>query len=908
MTENSDQRVPRPEHPRPDFYRGLRSGIDWLNLNGWWEFDFDPADEGLKQAWERMSNHELRREILVPFPWESHLAWGTEGQAGNDNWFSPQAYLDPRSVTVENYRDAPKHTIGWYRRFMRVPGAWRGRRVFLNIGAADWYVQVWVNGVSVGDSESGYVPVSFDITEALQWGDDEVVMRVFDPEDHSRQPIGKQSSNWYTRTSGVWQTVWLEPRGEAYVAEVLVRPSLAQAAAQLDVAVAAPHESGDLQVTAIVRSSVGPRAVRCSPKPIPVEGGRANLRVDLADPIPWTPQAPHLYRVTVALSRDGDVLDQVHTYFGLRDVGVCELSQGGPSYICINGQPIYLRGALDQSFHPQGVYSFPSDVALKQDLRLAKQAGFNFLRLHIKAEDPRLYYRADQMGLLLMCDMPNFGYDGYCDEARQRWERTTEGIMRRDFNHPSIISWCLFNETWGLGGRDYADSPDRQAWVKEQYEAAQRLDPTRLVEDNSACLHDHVATDVNTWHFYINDYEQSREHIAEVVEATQLGSRFNFVGGNTQGDQPLLNSEYGGISARAGDLDVSWCFRFLTNELRKHEKICGYVYTELMDIEWERNGILNYDRSPKQFGYDPALLQCRQFVGLDCAPAQTVEPGAVVRIPVFLRPSREAPAMRDSLSWTAIFVDALGHQHTLQRRGLVADAEGDRALIELEAPAAPGLVRVQANLKDAKGRLAAMNFCYLEILGERPAAQWIADNALLLRRRAGQATAQFNGECEEGQVDGEVHLIGGEGSGCLDYSFELPTDLPVDSIETIVAVFEASSKRPGAPQTDADTWPSLLRVILNQTLVAELTLRNQPADSRGALSHMHGFEGRYGELVTVRVGHQQLAQALDAPGNIVLRLECERPPGRGGGLTVYGSRAGRYPCDAQLLVRLKPKT
>jgi len=931
MTEPSVQRLPRPEHPRPDFHRGLRSGVDWLNLNGSWDFEFDPADEGLSQAWHQVGERQFSRTILVPFPWESHLAWGTQRQAGNADWFSPQAYLDPASVSVENYRDAPRHTIGWYQRSLRVPDAWRGRRVFLNFGAVDWHVQAWVNGEPVGEAESGYLPVSFEVTRALTWEQEELVVRVFDAQDHSRQPVGKQH-NWYTRTSGIWQTVWLEPRGAGYIAEILVRPSLADSAVDVEFIVLPPEGSPDVEIEAFIPPERSIGVVTTTRESLPSTGGVVALHVDLPEAIPWTPEAPHLYRLTATLKCEGEPLDQVTTQFGLRDISVCPLCKGGPSYICLNGEPVHLRGALDQSFHPQGVYTFPTDEALKADLRAAQAAGFNFLRLHIKAEDPRFYYWADRLGVLLMCDIPNFGYDGYSDEARGRWERTAEGIIRRDLNHPSIISWCLFNETWGLGGRDYKDSPHRQAWVKESYKAAKRLDPTRLIEDNSACLYDHVATDINSWHFYLNDHEKARDHIAEVVENTRPGSAFNFVGGNVQGNEPLLNSEYGGISARAGDLDVSWCFRFLTNELRKHESICGYVYTELSDIEWECNGILNYDRSPKEFGYDPALLQYRQFIGFDCPPGQTVAPGEPVRIPVFLRPSREAPVIRTRVTWTATFVDSLGHHRTLVRRSPLAEAEADRALIELMMPDEPGLVRVQADLTDGQGRLVAMNFCYLSLRAGglpslsadlSPAALAKAGppalpvgrassppaevGTVVLRRQAGDALAEFDGECERGEVDGQVQLFGAQGSGWLEYAFELPADLPVERVEAVTAVFEASSKRPGAPQTDADTWPSVLEVSLNGVSAAKVVLRDQPADSRGVLSHMHGFQGRYGELLNVRVSGEALAQTLEHEGTIRLRLCCEEPVGHGGGLTVYGSRAGRYPCDVHLVIATRPQ-
>lgn len=898
MPDLRDPAIPRPEHPRPDFHRGLRPGVDWVNLNGEWQFEFDPGDAGIAEGRHNAGPERFSRTIRVPFPWESHLAWGTEAQAGNDNWFSPQAYLDPASVTRENYREAPRHTVGWYRREFRTPKGWEGKRVHLNVGAADWELRAWVNGIEVGEAESGYLPVSLDITDALREGANTLVIRVHDPEDHSRQPIGKQVSNWYTRTSGIWQSVWLEPRSEAHITGVHVLPALAEERATLHIRVRAPEGAEHLAVATEIRSAAGPRVGGAEAIPVRPDG-RAEIAHQLERPIPWTPDAPHLYRVQVQLLRDGEVIDTVHTQFGMRDIDVGPLHEGGPTYIRLNGEPIYLRGALDQSFHPAGVYTHPTDADIRRDFVLAKQAGLNFLRLHIKTPDPRYCYWADRCGVLLMCDMPGVGYDGYSEIARERWERNAWGQIERDFNHPSIFAWCLFNETWGLGGRAYADAADRQAWVRECYEAARALDPTRLVEDNSACLQDHVVTDINSWHFYMNDYEQAREHIDEVVARTYEGSRFNFVGGNVQGTEPLLNSEYGGISARMGDLDVSWCLRFLTNELRRHEKICGYVYTELTDIEWEHNGLYDYDRSPKEFGYDPALLLGEAFIGFDAPPGRAVLPGAGVRLPVFLRPSAQAAALERRLRWTATFIDRLGRQEVIaRRRSLQHNTRGERFIV-VELPRRPGLVRVEALLSDERGRPAAMNFCFFELV-DRNAPSGRAD-ASVLSRTAGECEADFASQPERGEVGGEVHLLACRGEGSLTYRFELPDDLDAARVTSIALLAELSSARPGAPQTSDERWPSTARIEIGGCDLGAVPLRDQPADSRGALSHMNGFHGRYGELVT-RELTGPAAQVAAEGGEIVARISSEGADEDRGGLSVYSSRAGRYPCDVTLRI------
>ncbi|MFP4248278.1 MAG: glycoside hydrolase family 2 protein [Armatimonadota bacterium] len=900
MTGEGSTPVPRPEHPRPDHHRGLRSGIDWLNLNGAWQFEFDPGDVGVGEGWASAGADRFSRTICVPYPWESHRAWGTEDRAGNDDWFSTEAWLEPDAVTMDDSREAPRHTIGWYRREFTVPEHWNGRRVHLNIGAADWDLRIWVNGVEIGAGESGYLPVSMDITGALVEGPNTLVIRVHDPQDHSQQPIGKQVDNWYTRTSGIWQTVWLEPRTSTHIETVLVRPNLAGAEATVTVRVRAADGSEDLLIATDIRASAGTRVA--ATEQALGGGARAEMTHTIEDPIPWTPDGPHLYRAQVTLKRDGEVLDRVHTQFGMRDVDTGPLHEDGPEYIRLNGEPIYLHGALDQSFHPEGVYTHPTDAAIKRDFMLAKEAGLNFLRLHIKTPDPRYCYWADHCGVLLMCDVPGFGYDGYSEVAKERWERTAWGQIERDFNHPSIFSWCLFNETWGLGGREYADSEERQRWVRECYETAKRLDPTRLVEDNSPCLNDHVVTDINSWHFYINDYEAAREHVEEVVARTYEGSRFNFVGGNTQGGEPLLNSEYGGIGARMGDLDVSWCLRFLTNELRRHEEVCGYVYTELTDIEWEHNGLFNYDRSRKQFGYDVALLLGETFIGFDAPPAQTVLPGASVKVPVFLRPSSRAAELERRLCWRATFTDRLGHEEVVARRRTLQHGRGGQRFIGVDLPRRPGLVRLDAMVDDEGGRLVAANFCFFEVVGS--SGDTVESRACVLTAAAGDCNASFAEEPELGFVADTPHLIAGRGDGVLCYDFGLPEEIRGSDVEAITLLAELSSARPGAPQTSDDRWPSTARISIGGHEVRVVTLRDQPADSRGALSHMNGFLGRYGQLVTATLSDEYAREA--ASGHTVeVQIESEGAADHRGGIIIYGARAGRYPCDVTLRITAK---
>ena len=891
--------IPLNEHPRPDFHRGRAEGSDWLNLNGHWDFAFDPDDSG---------DPAYDRQILVPFGWESHLAWGTEDQAGNENWYSKEGFLDPASVTNENYKEAPRQTVGWYRRSFEVPAAWAGQRVILHVGAVDYAYKIWVNGTLAAEGESGYTPVDVDLTDLLIGGEDTIagsentlVIRAHDPQDHQFQPAGKQFA-WYTRTGGIWQTVWLEPRAEQHITglKVYTTPRLKQA--KIVVAVAGVTDGTRMvQVSCDGQDVVGW-----------VQDGSATVTLRFTEPKLWSPEEPNLYDYTVQLTDIAGVaaLDEVNSYFGIREVSIQPLGAEGPKYVHLNGKPIYLRGALDQSFNPWGVYTFPSDEAIREDIVISKQGGFNFLRIHIKLEDPRFLYWADKLGILLMCDMPNYGYDSFSDLANARWERVFRAAVERDFNHPSIFSWCLFNETWAFGFEKLKTATDRQEWIWDMFALAKRLDTTRLIEDNSACNYDHVVTDINSWHFYINDYNEAKEHIAHVVRETYPGSHFNYCPAFRQRDEPLMNSEYGGIGAGMGDKDVSWCFKYLTSELRKYPEICGYVYTELQDIEWEHNGFYDYDRRPKEFGYDPALMQGEVFLGLDNPPAITVKPGETVELRPFVSNFGEPKPL-------ALILEVWSTNSLIQTEGPVYAEQFEFPLgfdrgevnhlapLTFAVPGGAGVCEVVAHLVDEEDNEVAYNFMMIEVREEAsPAVEGRADGTTVLRKLAGDCEAAgWAGEVERGEVEGEAHFIGGMGAGSFTYRFAVPEGVDGAKLRSLRLLLEASSKRDGAPQTSEDKWPSDIAITVNGIAVDARTLADQPADSRGALSHLHGLWGRYGELVAVEVTGDALAQiAAAAGGELAVTVSVPASAGHVGGLNVYSSRAGRFPADVTLML------
>ena len=923
MSGNHNTDIPRPEYPRPDFQRGTSEGIDWICLNGTWEFAFDPDDTGEQNQWFDLKPTAESpwgsppvtgkgQQIQVPYPWESLAAWGDAERADNATYLSRNAYITPEAVTCGglerggNYRDQPRHTIGWYRKRVSVPENWGDRRVILKFGAVDWEATVWVNGERVGTHENGYLPFEFDITDALTPGEPAlIVVRAYDAQDHGEQLAGKQIG-WYERTSGIWQSVYLEPRNETYIAQCHITPDIDNAAATFAVKV-----DGYTENTGVGNRSSLLLRWNCDGLEGTIEVSGSDTHWTITIPPEqlrlWDVDTPHLYDVTLELLTENTVRDRIYTYFGMRKVSIGKAPGGDYQYIYLNNRPIYLLGALNQSFNPEGVYTFLTDEAIRRDIERAKEFGFNFLRLHIKVDEPRLYYWADKLGLLFMCDIPNFG--DYTEKAKARFVETLHGNIARDYNHPSIISWCNFNETWGLGGREYKDMHERQEWVREMYHLAKSLDPTRLIEDNSPCLYDHVETDINSWHFYINDYEQAKEHIANVVEETYPGSAFNYAGGNVQSDAPLINSEYGGISAGAGDKDISWCFKYLTNELRLHPKICGYIYTELQDIEWEHNGFMNYDRSIKAFGYDYRDINTLDFIAIDYPPGTTVTPGEKIRADIYASHFSHKTLTGTTLHWQLDTMSATGDI----TRGCVSGSVDipfpqyqvqNVHQLELTMPDVhPAVGTLHIWVTDGTGSVVARNFINFEHVGgdcipeTHPTVESSDSGFVSINYAPGSASTS---SWEEPTC--EAQLFSAEGSGYVAYKISLPEGMDPTDCTEMELIFEASSANGGARQTEPEKHPSDVTISVNGVEIETIRIPDCPADARGVLSYIHGQPGIYGYLYKVKVDPSVVFKnEADA---LTVRYEVKADAAAKGGFALYGARMGRYPTGPQLRIYL----
>jgi len=892
--------IPWPEHPRPDFQRPA-----WVNLNGQWAFAFDPKDEGEKAGWFK-PDHKLALKITVPFPWESKLSGIADTEYKGVAWYS-------REVTLP---DGPE---------------WQGKDAWLVIGACDWEATVWVNGEEATRHVGGYMPFDVNLSKFAKPGEKvTVTIRAVDITD-PQQPTGKQV-HWYTRTSGIWQTVYLEARPAAHILNMRVFPSLKDGAGKFELLLTKATDGKNVRLSspdgAFESTTVRARQLKGTETAC-----TAVLTAKLKQPRPWSPDDPHLYPVILEVLDGKRVADRVESYFGLREISIAKAPGRDYQYIYLNGKPLYLAGALHQSFHPDGIYHYPNDAVMRSDYELCKQIGINFLRIHIKAPIPRELYWADKLGVLIMQDMPNFWH--HSNQARAWYEKMLEETIARDFNHPAIFAWVDFNETWGLNNPGPYDA-ERQKWVAGIYRKTKELDPTRLVEDNSPCYYDHVETDINSWHFYINDYAAAKKHLAEVVEKCHPGSSFNCCEGWTQKDAPLINSEYGGISAGLGDQDISWCFKFLTNELRLHDKICGYIYTELSDIEWEHNGFVNYDRSPKEYGYEywhPGFtlkdINNPDFVVIDAPPMIELKDKEVVRVPIRIShwSSHEAKDLKlrwcthwpapptlspaaPELRWESR--PAKWRPFTVvEQEPIVVTAMKDRPV---------GALLVE--LLDGE-QVLARNYINLCQQIKHPGIQATGKDRLTLTFSPGDfAERTFAGAVPI--VSGQPSdWVAGRESGYYQYELELPYGAALDHLQSITVSAELASRGleekldwparrtpHDKPQTDGKKHPTDVRVSINGVELGRAKLPDDPADARGALSHYRGLAGGYGYMTAITVADEdKLARiAKEAGAERLLRLRFEVPADASskGGLTLYGAGLGCHGLPPSVVLTFKP--
>lgn len=583
--------LPRPEHPRPQLVRP-----NWQSLNGTWDFAVDLGDSGIHRGFP-YDPSAIDGRITVPFCPESTLS----GVANTD--FLP---------------------VVWYHRQFEVPPAWREGRVLLHFGAVDWACRAWLNGHEVGHHRGGSSSFSFDITDALS-AENRLVVRAQDDLRSGLQPAGKQSllhqsfAASYTRTTGIWQTVWLEAVPDTRIDALQILPDFGGGRFIILPQLVGVQEPLELHATA--RAPDGGEL--CAQTNGQAASG-APLVLELPAPHPWSPADPYLYDLELELRRpgfDGEIVDRVTSYAGLRQFHI-----EGDRFL-LNGEPIFLRLVLDQGFYPDGLWTAPSDEALRADIERSQALGFNGARLHQKVFEERFHYWADRLGYLTWGEFCDWGIEGlnFLEPRRDatHQERGLDNHLRewsevvvRDRNHPSVITWTPFNEANRRKGRTRLY--DRA--VRKAYDLTKGLDPTRPVHDASGWTH--VHTDVYSVHDYEQDAHAFRARYADGPrDVGEARESFGGEPGAAYGGQPFVVDEYGGTwwqeeaqgaeswgyGERPKDTEEALArIEGLTAALLENPRVAGFCYTQLTDIEQEKNGLYTDARTAK---FDAARLR-----------------------------------------------------------------------------------------------------------------------------------------------------------------------------------------------------------------------------------------------------------------------------------------------------------
>lgn len=569
--------IPRPEHPRPQFERDT-----WINLNGEWTFAFDFGASGRDPGRELFKSKGFDRAITVPFCPESRLSG-----VGHTDFIGDM----------------------WYHRKVAIPADWSGKRVILHFGAVDWECEAYIDGVSVANPHfGGTSSFEFDITPFVTAGSEhDLVVRVHDDGRQSLQPGGKQSYRYksfgclYTRTTGIWQTVWIEGVAQEALKRVQTIPDFDGSRFAITPSFYAVKAGNRLRATLLDGEEPVASAECAALDGVP-------LILDIPGTAkPWSPESPFLYGILLeVVGADGAVIDSVRSYAGLRKVHI----EGNRFFL--NNRPFYLRLVLDQGFYPDGIWTAPDDESLRRDIELSMAAGFNGARLHQKVFEERFHYWADKLGYLTWGETSSWGCDPRNSQAARNFLPEWAEIVERDRNHPSIVAWTPWNETWSVGSA--AENRDQSRTQTDSYNLCKAIDPTRPVNDSSG--HIHAVTDLWTVHSYARPAELAKQMAEGGADGVWTPERFKAWSCQYRG-QPYILDEFGGLKwIKEGDAafadntwgygsdipDLETLYGIIGDEvdaILQVPNMCGYCYTQLTDVEQEQNGIYCYDRTPK---------------------------------------------------------------------------------------------------------------------------------------------------------------------------------------------------------------------------------------------------------------------------------------------------------------------
>lgn len=880
----------RSEYPRPDWARS-----QWESLNGEWSFDFDPNVQGDTANWQ--TTHAFTQKICVPFCWESALSG-----IGNRDYLG----------------------VAWYQRSFTLDSSWANKQVILNFGAVDWRCKIWVNGQLASTHEGGYNAFEVNVTPYLNpvGQSNSIVVRVEDYDQNNPNPslrnqlIGKQGYDapcGYTPTSGIWQSVYLVARSSATcISYAHANPDIDHSAVTFNMDVYNGGNAGDTYTLSYTFAGTlndksngsgfsGSRTVVLSK----TGDNTFDLTAAIPDQKLWDLQNPNLYGGTFTLTRNNTTADSVSTYFGQRKISTQAYGSNTTQYIYLNNKPVYLSGLLDQGFWENGIYTAPTADAIEQDVQNAKNDGFNLLRLHIKIEDPLKYYYADKLGMLIWQDMPwgqNFNAtDSQPDIGRPSYESALQSEMNRDYNHPSMIAIILFNETWGINynAGTYNGQVSTVDWISSLYAMVKAAHPGMLCEDMSAYNKGHIEpTDQVSFHYYANSTSELHSFIDPIDQ---------MAAGSDPGDyngQPILNGEYGGGGTGANDSDVSWCFKYQTDILRLDPFLCGFVYTQPYDVEFERNGLSNADRSAKDLGYgdiayggdmDINDLTQPNYIGFYNQPVVTLKPGNTYTAQMGLRNWSGNIYSGLKLCYRLDGTDQYGNDISTGISGSIPVDYTPFTLVRqnfsFQLPSTKKFSKfvgtLTAWLQTTDGKTIAKNFTNI-ITGSdstvQPVTSCGTDGYAL--RDAAVTTP----------------------SGSVSYSYTVPAGFDASSLSTIRVLAEASSYKPGASETSStEQAPSDVTVSINGHEFQTVTLPDNPRDMRGTLSlqNNQSSAGNYGYLINIAVPRDicsALRSELASNKTLTVKYEIKNTAANQNQMVFYPSTAGRYAVDPTLLL------
>ena len=905
--------VPRHEYNNPAFDR---SGEGWLPLNGTWQFCFDPDNAGEDGNWHQPGAHRFDRAIRVPFSWSSLMGFGEEKRVDGDKLLQFNPLFNDYRLTGE---------YGWYKRAFVVPDDFDPeKRTILHIGACTNVTWAWLDGQYLGTREDEYGELTFDLGRLEPGSRHTLVIKARFPHDINSHNMGKQIF-WFASSPGIWQSVWLESRGDSYLETLKLRPELSfqgEALERAAILVEADARCGAARLELRVTPPGGGAAWRVA---LESASGRFRGVIDVESPVLWGYRAGNLYAVEARLIEGGKTVDTVRSYTGLRKVETRWLPGHSPEethdpdnqyqYLYLNGKPFYVMGILDQGYNAFGVYTYRSlnaegdegargSIAFDVDRTL--HYGYNLSRMHIKENEPLWYWECDRRGLPVWTEHPGNFYATPDDPNWARaYARELEGLTRRLHNHPSIIILSTINESWGVEGRHVStpwQNPLRADFLRDAAERGKALWPDRLICDNSG-FGKTRACEINDYHFYPSDHWEAKAKWTQVLRDSHPGSIFNFinaahgeyhVGDAVQTGRPVFISEFLHING-------------IDTQLRMFEKCAGYLRMNVGSHEVENSAPLTGERFERDYGYFGHDLGSRSYGMINNMDMVVFDKNRIERVRAGERFS--ADLYTSHFAWREVKSPIL---HLT-----VTGIDGQGSYVEnlcaeaREIAFAPWRVEKQApytfvvpeNLKGAcvfawvtdGDATLCEHFIQLEVLDSRVDA----DDLLCEISPADAARVDF-ADFTECFFRDDRSLFWGAGVGEVMYRFTLDTGSPADA----KLIFEAGAHRGlnGIKVTDERKQGAVVDLLLDGKPVGRVCPKDDSSDERALFSNsaMGGEPFSYTRLGRFGYGERfeiELAAALLAPGAHTLAFRC-----LGGGLTLYGNRMGRYGINPMIVV------